>query len=189
MMRSTARGYRDELNKARADYTSGSAQPQGDGLASVLIQRLGPVHARLREHAAAVHDLCVALEPGGAGKLAIGPASDDQHGAVTNGGVERGGHAAVAPLPAAEVSAVPVFPLHGGAVDVTRLLHKICKYRDDAEIEEGLCARLGSVLEDAMPQVCSIEPPARAKSRTLKTPSTTPVKTLVHFIPTFILES
>jgi hypothetical protein len=180
MMRSTTKGYRDELNRASADYTSGLAQPQCDGLASVLVHRLGPVHARLREHAAAVHDLCAALDPGGAGMLAIGPAPDDKQGAATAGGVERGGYAAAAPPPAVEVSAVPVFTGQGGAVDVTKLLYKICKYRDDADIEEGMCARLGSVLEDAMPQVCVIEPPARAKSRTLETSSTGPIKTMFH---------
>ena len=46
------------------------------------------------------------------------------------------------------VSAVPI--VGGGAdgsdtLDVTRLLHKVYQYRTDAEIEEGLCARLSTV--------------------------------------------
>ena len=45
----------------------------------------------------------------------------------------------------------------GDAVDVARLLHKVYQYRSDAEIEEGLCARLSTVLDqqarDILPQV------------------------------------
>ena len=45
----------------------------------------------------------------------------------------------------------------GDAVDIARLLHKVYQYRSDAEIEEGLCARLSTVLDqqarDILPQV------------------------------------
>eukprot|EP00286_Rhodomonas_abbreviata_P022072 CAMPEP_0181311640 /NCGR_PEP_ID=MMETSP1101-20121128/13253_1 /TAXON_ID=46948 /ORGANISM="Rhodomonas abbreviata, Strain Caron Lab Isolate" /LENGTH=262 /DNA_ID=CAMNT_0023418401 /DNA_START=364 /DNA_END=1149 /DNA_ORIENTATION=- len=54
------------------------------------------------------------------------------------------------------VSCVPIFTygtLMDSDIDVTRLLQKICKYRDDDEIEEGLCSRLSSVAPSALSQV------------------------------------
>ena len=52
-----------------------------------------------------------------------------------------------------EVPAVPMFDGELYGVDVTKLLHKIYLYRDDDEIEEGLCCRLFTVIEGAVPQV------------------------------------
>ena len=53
--------------------------------------------------------------------------------------------------------AVPIFEGELYGVDVTKLLHKIYLYREDDEIEEGLCCRLFTVIETAVPQVFGVQ--------------------------------
>lgn len=146
----------------------------------LINQRLAPCTYVLAEQATAVRDLTSQLRKShhgasaesltsrllspdlkGSGKSVSPPldaaAGGHSHGSVSGGSADlarsrvggRGGGVSVSGVPIVGSGADGA-----DALDVTRLLHKVYQYRTDAEIEEGLCARLSTVeARDILPQV------------------------------------
>ena len=127
----------------------------------LMNERLAPCTNVLIEQAVAVRDLTAQLRSSSGPSTAtegrdLSPSQADSDAAASGASLVSGGgkskqSGAVGRVGGAAVPAVPIVGAAASnspdAIDVSRLLHKVFQYRSDAEIEEGLCARLSTVLE------------------------------------------
>lgn len=160
----------DEMEGSYSDHSLHCPIPNEPGaieipsrVLEVMNERLARCTNVLIEQAVAVRDLTTQLRTSNASSTSEGrdgnipQEASRSNSDVPSGGVHTGGGCdlwqatAVVRTGGGSVPAVPIVGASGPAsnspdsMDVSRLLHKVFQYRSDAEIEEGLCARLSTV--------------------------------------------